>query len=103
MKASEETTAYWKQQVEAFEKSGMSRAAFCEQNQLKIYGLDYWRRRSRKRAAESGWIPLQVKENAGQEKVESICLRIGKLEIEIRPGFDRELLAEVIRVVSPAC
>jgi len=109
MKASEERTAYWKQQVEAFEKSGMSRIAFCEQNQLKIYGLDYWRRRFSEPiragadAKTSGWIPLQVKDNAAQEKAESICLRIGKVEIEISRGFDQELLAEVLRVVGPAC
>ncbi len=108
MKASEERAAYWKQQVEAFEKSEMSRFSFCEQNQLKIYGLDYWRRKfsklERKHAdAKSEWIPLQVKDNAGQEKAASICLRVGKLEIEIRRGFDRELLAEVLRVVGPTC
>ena len=107
MTASEETIAYWKQQVEAFEKSGMSRSAFCEQNQLKIYGLDYWRRRflkpKKRGEVKSGWIPLQVKDNAGQEKTESICLRIGKVEIEIGRGFDQELLVEVLRVVGPAC
>ena len=109
MKASEETIAYWKQQVEAFEKSGMNRNAFCEQNQLKLYGLDYWRRRfsgrkpSKLARAKSGWIPLQVTDTAGQDRVENIRLRIGKLEIEIRSGFDRELLAEVLRVVGPVC
>jgi len=36
MKASEETTAYWKQQVRTFQGSGLSRIARCEQNQIKI-------------------------------------------------------------------
>ena len=32
MKTSEETTAYWKQRVQTFQKSGLSRIAHCEQN-----------------------------------------------------------------------
>jgi hypothetical protein len=108
MRASEETTAYWKQQVEAFQKSGMSRAAYCEQNQLKIYQFDYWRKRLLKpklKCTDSrpGWIPLQVNESAGQDMAGGIRLKVGQLEIEIRRGFDRELLAEVLRVVGQAC
>jgi len=41
MKTSEETTAYWKQRVQTFQKSGLSRIAHCEQNQIKIFQLDY--------------------------------------------------------------
>jgi hypothetical protein len=105
MKASEETTAYWKQQLDEFQKSGLSRTAYCEQNQIKVFQLDYWRHKFTKRKNESskpGWIPLRIKESSA-EKSGGIRLRIGKLEIEVRRGFDRELLAEVLRVVGPAC
>jgi hypothetical protein len=46
MKASEETTAYWRQQVQAFQNSGMTRTAYCERNQIKLLQLDYWRHKS---------------------------------------------------------
>ncbi len=104
MKASEETTAYWKEQVQAFQKSGMTRTTYCEQNQIKIFQLDYWRHKFAKpktASSKSGWIPLRVKENA--EGSDGIRLRIGKLEIEVRHGFDGELLAEVLRIVGQAC
>jgi hypothetical protein len=106
MKASEETTAYWKQQVQAFQKSGLNRTAYCEQNQIKIFQLDYWRHKFSKPKethSRSGWIPLRIKENGGTGERCGICLKVGKVEIEIRRGFDRELLAEVLRVVGPAC
>jgi hypothetical protein len=105
MKATEETTAYWKQQIQAFEKSGLSRTAYCEQNQIKIFQLDYWRHKYSKpknMPAKSGWIPLRIKEGDAQGS-SGITLRIGKLEIQIRRGFDRELLGEVLRVVGRAC
>ena len=106
MKASEETTAYWKQQVQEFGKSGLTRTAYCEQNQIKLFQFDYWRHKlSKPKGANSrpGWIPLRINDNGSREKSGGICLRIGKLEIEVRRGFDLELLAEVIRVVGPAC
>jgi hypothetical protein len=106
MKASEETTAYWKQQVQAFQKSGLTRTAYCEQNQIKIFQLDYWRHKCSKPKethSKPGWIPLRINENAGQEKPCGICLKVGKVEIEIRRSFDRELLAEVLRVIGPEC
>ena len=108
MKASEGTTVYWKRHVEAFQKSGMSRVAYCEQNELKVYRLDYWRHRFpdlTRKGADRGptWIPVEVKEDAGRETGESINLKIGRVEIEIRRGFDRELLAEILGVVGPAC
>jgi hypothetical protein len=105
MKTSEETIAYWKQQIEAFEKSGLSRRAYCEQDQIKLFRLDYWRHKFAKPKTTSsrpGWIPLRIKES-GVDGSGGIRLRIGKLEIEVRRGFDSALLAEVLRVVSPAC
>ena len=66
MKANEETTVYWKQQVQAFEKSGLSRGAYCEQNQIKIFQLDYWRNKfaePNQKLSKPGWIPLGIKEN----------------------------------------
>jgi hypothetical protein len=101
MRASEETIAYWKQHVEAFQSSGLSRNEYCEQHQIKVHRLDYWHRRLiRPDGSEqtSGWIPLRIKDAPG-----TICLKVGKLEIEVRRGFDRQLLAEVLRVVAAAC
>jgi hypothetical protein len=106
MKASEETTAYWKQQVQTFQKSGLSRIAYCEQNQIKTFQFDYWRHKfsePKETRSRSGWIPVRIKENARQETSGGICLKVGKVEIEITRGFDQKLLAEVLRVIAPAC
>ena len=105
MKANEETTAYWRQQVQAFEESGLSRVAYCEQNQIKIFQLDYWRHKfaeSKQKSSKPGWIPLRIKESSAGRSA-GIRLRIGKLEIEVSRGFDKELLSEVLRSVGSAC
>jgi len=105
MKASEERTAYWKQQVEEFQKSGLGRTAYCERNQIRVFQLDYWRHKFTKPgnvSSRPGWIPLRIKENQAEQSG-VIRLRIGKLEIEVRRDFDGELLAEILRVVGAAC
>jgi len=106
MKASEEMTAYWKQQVQTFQESGLSRIAYCEQNQIKTLQFDYWRHKfsePKETRSRSGWIPVRIREDAGQERSWGICLKVGRVAIEITRGFDRELLAEVLSVIAPAC
>jgi hypothetical protein len=105
MRASEETTAYWKRQVEEFQKSGLRRSVYCEQNQIKVFQFDYWRHKFMKPAnapSKPGWVRLRIKESTADQSG-GIRLRMGRLEIEVRSGFDRDLLAEVLRVVSPEC
>ena len=108
MKSSQEITEYWRGQVQAYERSGVSRKKYCERKQIKIYQLDYWRRKLRRaRAAEAAstteWIPLQIQDERVGERAAGIWLRIGRVAIEVEPGFDRELLAEVLRVVGSTC
>jgi hypothetical protein len=103
---SKKSTACWKQHVQAFQKSGVTRQAYCEQNDIKVFQLDYWRK---KFAAVDGeqsppeWIPIRIKETEEHENAGSICMRIARLEIEVKRGFDRELLLEVLRVVGLVC
>ena len=86
----------------------MSRAVFCDRHRIKTYQLDYWRRRLEAsmqvgHTPAEDWIPLRIREDqSGQEPV-CICLRIGRVAIDVKPGFDRELLVEVLRVVGTSC
>lgn len=108
MKSSQELKEHWQQQVRAFESSGMTRRRYCEQKQIRIYQLDYWRKKLGKsnptvQGSTKGWIPLRIRDEQVVQKASGICLRIGRLAMEVKPGFDRELLTEVLRVVSPVC
>jgi hypothetical protein len=108
MKSNQEVLLKWQKLVRAFERSGMSRATFCDRHRIKTYQLDYWRRRLRS-ANQGGytplesWIPLQVHDDQLREESGGICLRIGRVGIDVKPGFDREHLAEVLRVVGTSC
>jgi|WetSurMetagenome_2_1015567.scaffolds.fasta_scaffold993958_2 hypothetical protein len=105
MKSNPERTQYWQQQVDVFEKSGLSRKAFCEQQQIKISTLEYWRRRLNKHCQRSRqenaaeWIPIKIQDSRSS----GIVLRVGRIAIEINQGFDRALLVEVLQAIGTAC
>jgi hypothetical protein len=108
MKASTELQEYWKHQISDFLKSGLDRKTYCQQNNLKLHCLDYWRAKlsgrpaALKKADKSPqWVTLQVTDR--QPANAGIRLRVGRLEIEVDPGFSRETLADVLQVAASVC
>jgi hypothetical protein len=107
-KAITETIQYWQRHVEAFNSSGLTRGAYSKKNRIRVYQLDYWRRKisrtnkTRKRESRNQWLPLQISD----EPIDSnshIELWIGKIRVEIKRGFDSKLLVELIRTVGTEC
>jgi len=108
MRFNQKLTEQWLQLAREFQSSGMTRGQYCKQKQIRPFQLDYWRKRLRKpglavRSSTKSWISLQIKHDQAIDHQSGILLRIGRLTIEVRQGFDRDLLAEVIRVVGPVC
>ena len=108
MKSNQEITEYWRQHVQALETSGMTRSCYCELNQIKLHKLDYWRKKFQKAnptdpGSDKHWIPLQIRDDQAVGQASGICLRIGRLEIEVKSGFNRDLLIDVLRAIGPAC
>jgi hypothetical protein len=36
---------YWRQHLEAFKASGLTREAYSQKNGIRVYQLDYWRKK----------------------------------------------------------
>jgi hypothetical protein len=95
---------YWLQHIQALQESGLIRRAYCEQNQVKLATLGYWCQKfnssaKSKRQSENGWIPVHIRE----EEHPDIDLRIGRVNIAVKPGFDPLLLADVLRTMNAVC
>jgi len=103
-----ETNQYWQRHVEAFNSSGLTREAYSKKNRIRVYQLDYWRKktsrtnRTRKSDSRNQWLPLQISDEPIDNN-SHIELWIGKVRIEIKRGFDSKLLAEFLRVVGVVC
>jgi hypothetical protein len=106
MKADPEKATRWQPHIKNLKSSGLSRRDYCEKNGLKLSTLDYWCRKpglykSRKRENNNKvpWIPLQI----GDSEACGIHLRVGKITIEIKPGFDSALLTDLLRTLGASC
>jgi hypothetical protein len=99
-RTSSERMEYWRQQIELYEESGQTREEYSAAQGIKVYTLDYWRRKlSNKSTADTtiseSWVPIQI-----IEEEDGIDLSVGKVRITVRPGFNRKLLSEVIGVLA---
>jgi hypothetical protein len=48
-------------------------------------------------------VPLSVEETASSSSAPALTVRIGSAEIEVRPGYDAQLLQEVVRTLMALC
>ena len=102
MKSNPEKTSYWRQQIEAYKSSGLSRGEYCEKNQLKLSTLDYWRQKfsvPEEKKNETSWIPIQIAEDNSP----GIDMHVGRITIAVKAGFDRTLLMELLQTINALC
>ncbi len=84
-KTGQAASMVWRQHVEAFKKSGLTRPAYFRKGPIRVSRLDYWRRNISnagiaKEAAQ--WVPVTIAEEAA-EADPGIQLWIRKLRIEL--------------------
>ena len=114
--ATEIRLAQWAQVMQERVASGQSIVAFCEERGIARQRYFYWQRRLRAVAADqlkqmsalspeaqalvpSGWAQVTEEPSPAPEP-QSLTLRVGGAEIEVRQGYDEALLASVCRALS---
>lgn len=105
-----ERSEMWRERVAAFQASGQSVAAWCREQEIKEHQLRYWLRQSAPAEASTTqeppatrWLPITVLQGEQGDSENSLLVRAGDAVIEVRPGFDRTLLAEVVQVLAVRC
>jgi hypothetical protein len=89
-----------------FERSGVSRRLYCEQNGMAVPTLDWYRRRVRASRGSPNLVPVRVEStlSAGNGSASagfSLVLDNGR-RIETGWGFDENQLARLIRIAGAA-
>jgi transposase-like protein len=92
----------WASLVEEFRASGLGQAAWCRQHGYKVRQLQYWLRKFRATDAAASeaptWLPVPVAPST--DFPESLVVRVGAAAIDIRPGFNPDLLRAVVRTLA---
>lgn len=91
--ARESKRSVWSKRVEAFERSGLSRRAWCAARGLSVSSLDAWRYRLR-RDASDGLVPVVVAEAAPSPLIEVSC---GGATVRMPTTVDAAWVATLVR------
>ncbi|SFU74542.1 IS66 family insertion sequence element accessory protein TnpA [Alicyclobacillus macrosporangiidus] len=100
----EELRELWRARVADFRASGQTGAAWCAVHQIKEHQLWYWVGKFKAEQVEPQprFVPIHVQEPTG-EVDKPLSVRVGPAIIEVTPGYDTELLRDVVRTLSGLC
>ena len=95
----------WKKRIKNYEESGLSGRKWCEQQGVLPSKFCYWKRKlgnqRKKTAVTENWASLVVEDSPKNETI--LTIRIGTIEIEVKPGYDALLLQDVVRTLMSLC
>ena len=89
----------WETRLAEYRASGQSVTAWCKEHNVNPQQLWYWRRKEKQQVVEENavsWLPVDLSEIKSQS---SLLVRIGRATIEVNPGFDPELLLDVVNIL----
>lgn len=97
----------WRGRVASYRESGMRVAAWCREHRIVEHQMRYWLERypvdERAASPNSSWIALALGSEAPPKAGAGLLVHVGRASIEVLPGFDRALLADVLSVVKASC
>lgn len=96
----EQKRTYWKQHIESWQETGLTQSEYCRRHNLKHHQLVYWKKRFLKAEAGVSFVPIKLDDLLdipAQPDAAVLCLVINNhFKIEIRHGFDVQLLRQLI-------
>ncbi len=96
----EQKRTYWKQHIDSWQETGLTQVEYCRQHDLKHHQLVYWKRRFLKTETDVSFVSLKLDDLLDiptQPDRTSLSLLINNhFQVEIRHGFDAQLLRQLI-------
>ncbi len=92
----------WEERVQAFLASGLSRRAWCLEQDIPEHQMGYWVRKLRTKPAEvesKRWVGMQTA-SLGDT---GISIQIGDVVLAVKQGFDHQVLVDVVRALMTVC
>ena len=99
----EQKRSYWKQHIDSWQETGLTQAEYCRRHNLKHHQLVYWKKRFLDTETGVSFVSLKLEDLVdipAQPDRDSFCLVIDNhFEVEIKAGFDAQLLRQLIFVL----
>lgn len=96
----EQKRTYWKQHIDSWQQTGLTQTEYCRRHNLKHHQLVYWKKRFLKTQTDVSFVRLKLEDlldiSSGPDQA-PLCLVIDNhFKVEIRAGFDPQLLRQLI-------
>ncbi len=96
----EQKRSYWKQHIDSWQESELTQAEYCRRHNLKHHQLVYWKKRFTHTETGVSFAALKLEDllvTPAPPDRASLCLVINNyFKVEIRAGFDAQLLRQLI-------
>lgn len=107
----EQLKELWTSRLADFRASGESGRAWCERHQVSQDQFYYWRQKLAKAEQSANrpqWLSLNLVDPASAEPTidkaaDPILVHVCLARIEVRPGFDPTIVAEVVKALKNLC
>lgn len=93
----------WEIRIAQYQASGQSAKEWCAANNIKPERLWYWLRRNETKQKSTRWLPVEVAGQPTTSQHNTLLIKVGEASIEVKPGFNPDLLSETIRVLVTLC
>jgi hypothetical protein len=95
-----ENHKYWSKKVAEFKRSGKIKEEWCQKKNITIKQFNYWLKQFPEEPTETQWLPVKVQEEKNILSVSPLNIKIGAASIEVYPGYDKELLLEILTTLK---
>lgn len=100
-----ETRQSWEARFAAYRSSGLTVSKWCAANDVSYRQFYYWTRKLKGTVAtvppSTAWVSVNVDKPQGTEA--TLLIKIGSTAIEVKPGYNSALLADVVRTLQTLC
>jgi hypothetical protein len=98
-----ENHKYWSKKLAEFKKSRKTKEEWCEKENITINQFNYWLRQFPGENTPTQWLPVEIQTETTTLPSPPLTIKIGAASIEIHPGFDKDHLSEVLKILTTLC
>ena len=94
----------WESRISACRSSGQSVSTWCEAHQINRKQFYYWLKKlSNEEVMAPQWIAVDLDQQPADVPEPTLLVKVGSAVIEVKPGFNRDLLSDVVQTLQTLC
>jgi hypothetical protein len=94
----------WESRIADYRSSGLSVSQWCDSHQVNRHQFYYWKRKLTNSVSTiPRWVTVNVDPQPADENEPPLLVKIGSAVIEVKTGYNRALLSDVVRTLQALC